>query len=785
MTELLNVILTNGRNKVFVLWICGMVFCVASCMMTEAKEQSPGQASSDDRIGQRVDSLLSLMTMKEKVGQLVQYSAYAELTGPGQKDEQTKRKYDRIRTGGVGSLLNVVNTASAREAQDLALQSRLAIPLMFGYDVIHGFRTMFPVPLGEAASWDLEAIEQAARISAIEASAAGIHWTFAPMVDVSRDGRWGRIMEGAGEDPYLCSLVAAARVRGFQGNDLSNQTTIATCPKHFAGYGFAEAGRDYNTVDISNQTLYNVILPPFKAAIQAGAVTVMSAFNEIGGIPASGHTHLLRNVLKEQWGFTGFVVSDWGSIYEMTQHGFAEDRRAASFKGIVAGIDMDMEGNCYDTYLVELVKKGTIDESLVDDAVRRVLRVKFMLGIMDDPYKYINAKRENENIYTDEHRQFAREAARKSIVLLKNEKLLLPLEKKGGPIAVIGPLAKDKDTPLGNWRGQAISNSAVSLFGGIENAILDRKILYSEGCKLSVGPRTFANELVLNEHDRSGFKEAKTIARQAEVVILAIGEDSQQSGEGRSQANIGLAGLQQELLEEIYAVNRNIIVVLMNGRPLEITWIAEHAPAIVEAWHLGSEAGNAIADILFGDYNPSGRLPVTFPRSEGQLPVYYAHKNTGRPGPLEDEVFWSHYTDESNEPLFPFGFGLSYTTFTYSDISLSMEEITQDQALEVSVDVTNTGNREGREIVQLYIRDLVASETRPVKELKAFKLINLLPGQLKTITFKLGADDLSFFGSNGETRLEPGAFHVFIGPDSRDVKRAVFRLSDGKNDEKI
>jgi beta-glucosidase len=725
----------------------------------------------------KIDALLAQMTLEEKVGQLNQYSSALDLTGPAPQAGAQKQQYDHVRQGLVGSLLNVTGAEATRKAQQLAVEgSRLEIPLMFGLDVIHGYRTMFPVPLAEAASWDLAAIEQSARISAVEAAAAGIHWTFAPMLDISRDPRWGRVMEGAGEDPYLGSLVAAARVRGFQGRDLAALDTIAACAKHYAAYGFAEGGRDYNTVDISEQTLRNVVLPPFKAAVDAGVATVMNSFNEIGGVPATASVHLQRDILKGEWGFKGLVVSDWGSIGEMVPHGFTKDLAGASQAALVAGSDMDMESRAYIVHLAKLVADGQVDVKLVDDAVRRVLRVKFALGLFEDPYRYSDVEREKRTLLAPAHLEASRDVARKSIVLLKNDGNLLPLAKDVGSIAVIGPLAADKDTPLGSWRAQAQTDSAVSLLEGIRAAVApSTKVIHAEGAALVTGPRSFAMPLTFNTTDRSGFPAALEAARGADVVIVAVGEHAYQSGEGRSQVDIGLKGLQDELLREVRQVNKNVIVVLMNGRPLVIGWIAENLPAIVESWHLGSQAGHAIADVLFGDYNPSGKLPASFPRDEGQLPMTYSHKNTGRPGPLP-VVFWSHYTDAPNTPLYPFGFGLSYTTFAYDKLRLDRTEMDRNGQLQATVTVTNSGERAGVEVVQLYVRDLVGSVTRPVKELKAFQRIELQPGQSRDVTFTLNAADLAFYTASGRWEAEPGEFRVFVGTNSRDVSEATFTL---------
>ena len=736
-----------------------------------------GQSLVDPATEKKIDDLLAKMTLEEKVGQLNQYSSPFDVTGPPPGAGAQKAAYEQIRAGLVGSMLNVNGAEATRKAQQLAVEnSRLKIPLIFGYDVIHGYKTIFPIPLAEAASWDPAAVERSARVAATEAAAAGQHWTFGPMVDVARDARWGRIMEGSGEDPYLGSLMAAARVRGFQGRDLSATDTIAACAKHYAAYGFAESGRDYNTVDISEQTLRNVVLPPFKAAADAGAATFMNSFNEIAGIPATGSVHLQRDILKGEWGFQGFVVSDWGSIGEMVPHGYSKDLEQAAEQAITAGSDMDMEARAYIRHLADLVKAGTVDVKLVDDAVRRVLRVKFALGLFDDPYRYSDAAREKAATLTPANLEAARDVARRSIVLLKNEGGLLPLRKDLRAIAVIGPLAADKDAPLGNWRGQGAPNSAVSLLEGVKAAVSPAtQVLYAEGVKLVTGPRNFMTPSVYNTTDRSGIPAAVEAARKAEVVLLAIGEDAFQSGEGRSQADLGLKGLQDELLRAVVEVNSKVAVVLTGGRPLAIPHVADAVPALVETWLLGSQSGHAIADVLFGDFNPSGRLPVSFPRHVGQEPLYYSHKNTGRPGP-ERSVTWSHFTDVPNDALFPFGFGLGYTTFAHADPKLSAAEIGADGRLQVSVTVTNTGSRAGAEVVQLYVRDLVGSVTRPVKELKGFQRVELAAGESREVTFTLTAADLAFYTARGCWEAEPGAFAVFVGGNSRDVKPASFTL---------
>jgi beta-glucosidase len=736
------------------------------------------QTIGDAPIDERVEALIERMTLEEKVGQLNQYSSTFDLTGPPPVWADGQQRYQKIRNGQVGSMLNVTGAETTCQAQRLAVEnSRLGIPLIFGFDVVHGYRTMFPIPLGEAASWDLEAIELSARVAATEGAAAGLHWTFAPMVDIARDARWGRIMEGAGEDPFLGAEVAAARVRGFQGESLAAKDTIAACAKHFAAYGFAEAGREYNTVDISEHTLRNVVLPPFKAAVDAGVATVMNSFSEIGGVPATGDEHLQREILKGEWGFEGFVVSDWDSIGEMTFHGVAADEREASALAITAGSDMDMESSAYIEHLVALVKDGVVDETLVDDAVRRVLAIKFRLGLFDDPYRYCDEQREQQTLLSEPHLAASREVARKSIVLLKNENSTLPLATTGTSIAVVGSLAADKDSPLGSWRGKAIPGSAVSLLEGIQAAVAaDVRVTYAEGAPLGVGKRSFVQELELNRDDRSGFPEAVAAAKDADVVVIAVGEEAFQSGEARSVVDLRLKGVQEDLLKAVREANENVIVVVMSGRPLVLTWAADNVPAILQCWHLGSEAGHAIADVLFGDHNPSGKLPVSFPRHGGQEPLYYNHKNTGRPV-SEGDVFWSHYTDESNAPLYPFGFGLSYTTFEISAPELSSETMAMDGELTVTVSVKNTGRRAGAEVVQLYVRDLVGSVTRPVKELKGFEKVELDPGSSAKVSFTLTADDLAFYTKRDRWEAEPGDFVVFVGSSSEDLKQARFTLA--------
>lgn len=723
----------------------------------QAKNLSP----EDKMTEKKIDALLKQMTLEEKVGQMNQYSGWVDTTGPNFGD---KNIFEEIKKGWVGSVLNITGAENVRKVQQMAVDcTRLHIPLIFGLDVIHGYRTIFPVPLAEACSWDLEAIEKGARIAATEASSAGVNWTFAPMVDIARDPRWGRIMEGAGEDPYLGSLVAVARVKGFQGSDLSANNTIVACAKHYAAYGGAEGGRDYNTVDMSERTLRDVYLRPFKAAAEAGCGTFMNSFNEIGGIPSTGNSHLLRDILKGEWNFRGFVVSDWGSVGEMINHGVAANKADAAALAATAGCDMDMESRCYREELVNLVRQGKVDIKYIDDAVRRILRIKFQLGLFDDPYRYCNPEREKELILHPDHLKAAKEMAVKSMVLLRNEGHILPLKKSNQTIALIGPLAASKDDMIGGWSALGQGNDAVSLYEGLTAKLGNSaKIVYARGCGIA-------------EDNRNGFQEAINAARKADVILLAMGESRHMSGEASSRAYIGLPGVQEELIKEIMKLGKPTVLVLFNGRPLTIPWIAEHVPAILEAWFPGIRGGEAIADILFGDAVPSGKLVTTFPHSLGQVPLYYNHKNTGRPY-SPDSYFTSRYLDETNDPLFPFGYGLSYTTFAYSGLQLSDSVMTGSQPLNVSVTVTNTGNYDAEEVVQLYVRDMVGSVTRPVKELKGFKKVLIKKGESVTVSFTLTEADLRFYDASMNFVSEPGEFRVFVGGNSRDVLEGKFWL---------
>jgi len=725
----------------------------------------------------KVDSLLSIMTLEEKIGQMNQYNGFWDLTGPAPDAGDASKKYEHLRKGYVGSMLNVRGVKDVRKVQKVAVEeSRLGIPLIIGFDVIHGYKTLTPIPLAESASWDLQAIKTSAKMAALEASAAGINWTFAPMVDISRDARWGRVMEGAGEDTYLGSKIAVARVTGFQGKDLSTHNSIAACAKHFAAYGFAEAGRDYNTVDIGTSTLNNVILPPFKAAKDAGVRTFMNSFNELNGIPATGDKYLQREILKGKWNFDGFIVSDWGSITEMIAHGHAKDGKHATELAANAGSDMDMESYLYVNELAQLVKDGKVKKSVVDDAARRILRVKFELGLFDDPYKYLDEAREKEITGSKQLHDAALDMAKKSIVLLKNEKRLLPLKKEGQKIALIGALASDKTSPLGSWRIAAEDNSAVSVLEGL-SVYKGNTINYAKGADLvKGGTPNFITEVKINSTNKSEFGKALATAKNADVVIMVLGEHGFQSGEGRSRTELGLPGVQQELLEAVFKVNKNIVLVLNNGRPLTLNWADQNIPAIVEAWQLGTQSGNAIAQVLYGDYNPSGKLPMSFPRHVGQVPIYYNYKNTGRPSlPGPDVVFWSHYQDVKNDPLYVFGHGLSYTTFAYSNIKINNTYKSSNEVT-VSVTLTNTGKVKGKEVAQLYLKDVYSSVTRPVRELKGFKLVELNPNESKDIKFKLSKNELGFFNNEGKFIVESGDFKVFVGGSSKANLETKFEL---------
>ena len=714
--------------------------------------------SAQKSIDQKVTELMAKMTLEEKIGQLNQYNDDITATGPITKDAD---KAGQVRAGKLGSILNAIGVKNTKNWQDQAMQSRLKIPLLFGQDVIHGFRTTFPIPLGETATWDMNLIEKSARIAATEASAYGIHWTFAPMVDIGRDPRWGRVMEGAGEDTYLGTLVGKARVKGFQGNGLGNKDAVMACAKHFAAYGAAVGGRDYNSVDMSLRQLHETYLPPFKAVSDIGVATFMNSFNDINGIPATGNKYIQRDLLKGAWNFQGFVVSDWGSIGEMIPHGFAKDNKDAALKAIIAGSDMDMESRSYTNHLAELVKEGKVDIQLVDDAVRRILTKKYELGLFDDPYRFINEKREKEQANNPEHRKFAREIGAKSIVLLKNENQLLPLSPTTKKVAIIGPFAKATVENHGFWSIAFPDDSQriVTQFDGIK-AQLDKnsELLYAKGCNA-------------NDNDKSLFAEAVETAKKADVVIMTLGEGHAMSGEAKSRSNIHFSGVQEDLLKEIAKTGKPIILMINAGRPLVFDWASENIPTIVYTWWLGTEAGNSIADVLFGKINPGGKLPMTFPRNEGQIPIYYNHYNTGRPAKNNtDRNYVSAYIDLDNDPAYPFGFGLSYTTFQYSDVNVSATQLKGNQTLTASVTLTNSGNYDGEEVVQLYIRDLVGKVVRPVKELKGFQKIFLKKGESKTVSFNITPEDLKFYDDELNFDWESGEFDIMIGTNSAQVQ---------------
>jgi len=716
-------------------------------------------ASVDSQIDKKIDSLLSIMTLEEKIGQLTLFTSDWDVTGPTMRSNYK----DDIKAGKTGAVFNAFGVKYLTELQDLAVKNtRLGIPLLFGYDVIHGYKTIFPIPLGQAASWDLESIEKSERIAAIEATAEGLNWTFAPMVDVCRDPRWGRISEGAGEDPYLGSQISAARVNGFQNHDLYANNTLMACVKHYAAYGDPIAGRDYNTVDMSDRMLREVYLPPYKAAVDAGVGTVMSSFNEFDGVPATGNKYLLKDILKREWDFKGFVVTDYTSIAEMVPHGIVADENGAGELALNAGVDMDMQSGIFLQYTAQSIKEGKVNLREVDDAVSRILRMKYLLGLFEDPYRYFDERREKELVMSEENLEFARSLASKSIVLLKNDRTLLPLNKNTKAIAVIGPLAKSKSDMNGCWAAQGDAAKNITLLEALKNKFPDSKILFAKGCEI-------------DGIYKGGFAEALKIAKAADIIILAIGESAGMSGEAASRSSINLPGVQQELAGTLLSAGKPMVAVLMNGRPLDLSWLDEHVPAIIETWFAGTRAGDAIADVLSGDYNPSGKLPVSFPRNLGQVPIFYSVKNTGRPN-SPDNNYGSRYLDVPNTPLYPFGYGLSYTTFSYSDISLSSNKIKPDEKLIVSVDVTNTGKYDGTEIVQLYVRDLVGSVTRPLKELKDFKKIELKMGQTKQIAFELTTDKLKFYDINMKFTVEPGEFFVFVGTNSADVKAAKFEI---------
>lgn len=751
--------------------------CISICCVAQNSKKS--LSSERDAF---VSALIAKMTLEEKLGQLNLPTSGDITTGQANSSDVAKK----IEQGKVAGLFNIKSVSKIKEVQKVAVEkSRLKIPLLFGMDVIHGYETTFPIPLGLSCTWDMGLIERSARIAAIEASADGINWTFSPMVDIARDPRWGRISEGSGEDPYLGSQIAKAMVNGYQGKDFSSNTSILSCVKHFALYGAPEAGRDYNTVDMSHIRMYNDYFPPYKAAVDAGVASVMASFNEVDGIPATASKWLMTDVLRNQWGFKGFVVTDYTGISEMIDHGMG-DLQQVSALALKAGIEMDMVSEGFLTTLKKSYDEKKVTIAQMDNAVRLILNAKYDLGLFKDPYKYCDESRAKSEIFTQSHRNEARKAAAESLVLLKNKDQLLPL-KRSGTIAVIGPLADAKENMAGTWSVATKQENSVSLISGIKTvAGNSAKILYAKGSNLTDDAAyeeratMFGKTLHRDTRSKEALRaEALSIAKQADIIIAAMGESAEMSGESSSRTELEIPKAQQELLQELLKLGKPVVLVLFNGRPLILNTENETVPAILDVWFPGSEAGLAIADVLFGDENPSGKLTTTFPRSVGQIPIYYSHKNTGRPlGNAEGkfEKFRSNYIDERNEPLFPFGYGLSYTTFKYDNFKLSASTINSKQTLKATVEVTNTGNFDGKEVVQLYIRDLVGSVTRPVKELKGFQKIDLKKGAKQTVVFEIAAEDLKFYNSELQFVAEPGAFEVFVGTNSDTTIKARFEL---------
>lgn len=749
----------------------------ASLVVVAAGLQAQKAPRDMDRF---IDQLMKKMTLEEKIGQLNLPVTGEITTGQAKSSDVAKR----IRNGEVGGLFNLKGVERIREVQRQAVEeSCLGIPLLFGMDVIHGYETIFPIPLGLSCTWDMKAIEESARIAAVEASADGISWTFSPMVDVSRDPRWGRVSEGNGEDPFLGAAIARAMIRGYQGKDMSRNDEIMACVKHFALYGASEAGRDYNTVDMSRQRMFNEYMLPYQAAVEAGVGSVMASFNEVDGVPATGSKWLMTDVLRKQWGFDGFVVTDYTGINEMIDHGMGDQQTVAAL-ALNAGVDMDMVSDAFSGTLKKSVEEGKVSAAAIDAACRRILEAKYKLGLFDDPYKYCDVNRPKKQIFTKEHRAIARKTASESFVLLKNEGVL-PLSKKG-TIAVVGPLANTRSNMPGTWSVAAVLDNAPSLVEGLREVVGDRaKVVTAKGSNL-IGDADYEKRATMfgrelhrdNRTDRELLDEALKVAAGADVIVAALGESSEMSGESSSRTNLEMPDVQRALLQELLKTGKPVVLVLFTGRPLVLTWEEEHVPAILNVWFGGSEAAYAISDVLFGDVNPSGKLTATFPQNVGQIPLFYNHKNTGRP--LQEgrwfEKFRSNYLDVSNEPLYPFGYGLSYTTFAYSDIHLSSTEMSADGELTATVTVTNTGSRDGAEVVQLYIRDLVGSVTRPVKELKGFEKIFLKAGESRKVSFSITPELLKFYNYDLQFVCEPGDFDVMIGGNSRDVKKARFLL---------
>ena len=729
-----------------------------------------------------VADLIAKMTIEEKIGQLNLPTSGDITTGQANSSDVAKN----IEDGKVGGLFNIKSVKKIKEVQKIAVEkSRLKIPLLFGMDVIHGYETTFPIPLGLSSTWDMDLIERSAQIAAQEASADGINWTFSPMVDVSRDPRWGRVSEGSGEDPFLGSRIAEAMVKGYQQEDLSKNNTILSCVKHFALYGASEAGRDYNTVDMSRIRMYNDYFPPYKAAVDAGVGSVMAAFNEVDGIPATGNKWLMTDVLRNQWGFKGFVVTDYTGINEMVDHGMG-DLQTVSALAMNAGIEMDMVGEGFLKTLKKSLAEKKVSIEQIDNAVRLILNAKYDLGLFHDPYKYCDENRAKTEVFTKSNRAEARTIATQSLVLLKNKNQLLPL-RKSGTIAVIGPLADAKENMAGTWSVATNMQKSISLIAGIrEVAGSSAKVLYAKGSNLvydaAFEERATMFGKTLNRDSRTAaelLEEAVKIANQSDIIVAALGESAELSGESSSRTNLEIPQAQKDLLEALLKTGKPVVLVLFTGRPLVLVQENENVPAILNTWFAGSEAGSAIADVLFGDVNPSGKLTATFPRSVGQVPIYYNQKNTGRPLLNKEgkfEKFRSNYIDERNEPLYPFGYGLSYTNFKYTNLKISNNKMNFDEKIKVSVEVENNGNYDGKEVVQLYIRDLVGSVTRPIKELKGFQKIEIKKGEKTTVTFDIGVEDLKFYNSALEFVAEPGLFEIFVGTDSNTENKVEFEL---------
>ncbi|WP_179347981.1 beta-glucosidase BglX [Winogradskyella pacifica] len=764
-----------------------IAFTLTSCDSNSTATKTA--STNNNPFEAQVDSILGLMTLDEKIGQLNLPVSGDITTGLGTSSDVGKK----IQDGLVGGMFNIKSVEKIRAVQKIAVEeSRLKIPLLFGMDVIHGYETTFPIPLGLSSTWDMELIEKTARMAATEASADGINWTFSPMVDISRDPRWGRVSEGNGEDPYLGSRIAEAMVRGYQQDDLSENNTLMACVKHFALYGASEAGRDYNTVDMSKIRMYNEYLEPYKAAIDAGVGSVMASFNEIDGVPATGNKWLLTDLLRDDWGFDGFVVTDYTGIYEMMAHGMGNEEEVVA-QSLNAGIDMDMAGDspiataAFVKSLKGALDKGMVTIEAIDTAVKRMLTAKYQLGLFDDPYRYLDSDRAKNEVFTDENRAFARKVGAESTVLLKNENNLLPL-KKEGTIALIGPLGNNAVNMAGTWSVATNQEKSNPFLAGLKTVVGDKaNVLYAKGSNLDYDleleqKATMFGKTIPRDGrtDKQLLDEALSIANKADVIVAAIGESAEFSGESSSRTEIGIPQVQKDLLNALLKTGKPVVLVLFTGRPLELVEEHENVPAILNVWFPGSEAGLAISDVLFGDVNPSGKLTATFPRSVGQIPIFYNHKNTGRPLMNEEgkfEKFRSNYIDERNEPLYAFGYGLSYTTFDYSNLNLNTTAIGMDGTVEVSVDVTNSGNYDGKEVVQLYIRDVVGSVTRPLKELKGFQKVEIKKGDTKTVSFKITVEDLKFYNSDLDFVAEPGKFHVFMGTDSNTKMMKEFELT--------